>query len=34
MIPRPAHIQGNLGEGIEPLDFRWMSSFDQTLEQY
>jgi hypothetical protein len=22
MIPRPAHIQGQLGKGIEPLDFR------------
>ena len=22
MIPRPAHIQGQLGQGIEPVDFR------------
>ena len=22
MIPRPAHIQGKLSQGIEPLDFR------------
>ena len=22
MIPRPAHIQGKLGQGIESLDFR------------
>jgi hypothetical protein len=22
MIPRPAHIQGKLGKGIEPFDFR------------
>jgi hypothetical protein len=22
MIPRPAHIQGKLGKGIESIDFR------------
>ena len=32
MIPRPAHIQGQLGQGIEPLDFRGQKIVDRVAD--
>jgi hypothetical protein len=34
MIPRPAHIQGKLGKGIEPLDFRGEKSIERTANSF
>jgi hypothetical protein len=32
MIPRPAHIQGQFGKGIEPRDFRWQKVVDRVAD--
>ena len=32
MIPRPAHIQGKLGQGIEPLDFRGQKAVNRVAD--
>ena len=28
MVPRPAHIQGQLRQGIKPFDLRWKKAVD------
>ena len=32
MVPRPAHVQGKLCQGIEPLDFRWQKTVDRVAD--
>ena len=32
MTPRPAHVEGQLSEGIEPLDFRGQKAIDRVAD--